>query len=354
MRPLLKPALRRVWRNDTTLQLGLDPARAVVISGLDAASARLVDSLDGTRDVPALLASAAQLGVEPTEVDRLVNLLRGAGVLDDGSADHSPLRRLQRAERERLQPDLAAASVVRGDTDGGVATLARRQTAAVTVHGAGRIGASITSLLAATGVGSVAVLDDALATPADASPGGLRTGDVGARRSAAAARAARAAAPSVRIGLPRGRAEPDLAVVASSEVAAADLRDDLVRRGVTHLFASVREGTGLIGPLVVPGVSSCSRCHDLYRCDRDPAWPKVAAQLTGGSGSRVVACDVALASAVAAHAVLQVLAFLDGDHAVPALDGTIEIAQADGVVRRRSWLPHPLCGCRWASEETPD
>ena len=42
-----------------------------------------------------------------------------------------------------------------------------------------------------------------------------------------------------------------------------------------------------------------------------------------------------LATAVAAHAALQVLAYLDGDPAPPAVDGTLEIAQADGRVRRR-------------------
>ena len=62
---------------------------------------------------------------------------------------------------------------------------------------------------------------------------------------------------------------------------------------------------------------------------------------------RVAACDTVLATAVAAHAALQALAFLDGDPAPPAVDGTLEISQADGRVRRRSWGVHPACGCSW-------
>ena len=54
-----------------------------------------------------------------------------------------------------------------------------------------------------------------------------------------------------------------------------------------------------------------------------------------------------LATAVAAHAALQVLAYLDGDPAPPAVDGTLEIALADGRVRRRRWAAHPACGCAW-------
>jgi hypothetical protein len=348
VRPQLKPALRRVWRDATTLQLGLDPRRAVVISGLDEGAARLVESLDGSRDLPAVRATASELGVEPGRADILVELLRRCGVLDDGSTDRAALRRIQRDERERLGPDLAAASVVRGDANGGADVLARRQAVTVAVHGAGRVGASLTSLLAAAGVGCVVPIDDCLTLPGDTSPAGLGTGHIGARRQDAAALAARAAAPSVHTTMPRAKEQPDLAVIAVAELLRPNLPDELLRASVPHLFAAVREGIGVVGPLVLPGRSSCHRCHDLYRSDRDPAWPRIAAQLSDGSGSRIVACDVALATAVAAHAALQVLAFVDGDPSPPSVDGTIEIEQSDGRVRRRSWSAHPLCGCRWS------
>src|SRR5271168_3100729 len=54
---------------------------------------------------------------------------------------------------------------------------------------------------------------------------------------------------------------------------------DLHSQGVAHLAVRVRDGTGLVGPLVVPGVTSCLGCADLHRRDRDAAWPAVAAQL---------------------------------------------------------------------------
>jgi hypothetical protein len=34
MRPLLNPALRAVWRDETTLQLGVDAEHAIVLAGL--------------------------------------------------------------------------------------------------------------------------------------------------------------------------------------------------------------------------------------------------------------------------------------------------------------------------------
>jgi hypothetical protein len=229
-----------------------------------------------------------------------------------------------------------------------VGVLTRRLESAVTVHGAGRVGSPLVTLLAAAGVGTVVVEDAAATQPADLSPAGLGPDEVGARRQEAALRAARRIAPSVRGHLPIGR-RPDLVVLAGDAVEREGrLLERLLRAGVPHLFAQVRETTGLVGPLVLPGRSSCRRCHDLHRSDRDPGWPSVAAQLSATGRRRDGACDVVLATAVASHACLQALAFLDGDPAPPAVDGTLEVFQADGRVRRRSWTVHPSCGCTWA------
>ena len=40
--------------------------------------------------------------------------------------------------------------------------------------------------------------------------------------------------------------------------------------------------------MVIPGETSCLRCADLHRCDRDAAWPVLAAQLrqTVGTADR--------------------------------------------------------------------
>jgi hypothetical protein len=51
-----------------------------------------------------------------------------------------------------------------------------------------------------------------------------------------------------------------------------------------------------------------------------------------------------LATLAAAIAAAQALALLDGDD--PAtLDGSLELRLPDWRVRRRTWLPHPLCTC---------
>lgn len=347
VRPQLKPALRRVWRDSTTLQLGVDPARAVVIGGLEPRWSRLLERLDGSLDVAGLQDSAAGLGLEPAELDQFLVLLERCDVLVDAGSDHRVLRALARPERDRLGPDIAAASIASRAADGGVGVVSRRRQRVVAVHGAGRVGASLVMLLAAAGVGGLVVEDTGPTTSEDISPAGLSSEDVGARRQDAALRGARRFVRSLRCEVTSGRA-PDLTVLASDRGAVdGRLVDTLLRAGVPHLFAAVRDVTGLVGPLVLPGRSSCWRCHHLHRTDRDPAWPRVAAQLSVGALEHADACDVVLATAVAATAGLQVLTFLDGTAWPPSVDGTLEISQLDGRVRRRSWTTHPCCGCAW-------
>jgi bacteriocin biosynthesis cyclodehydratase domain-containing protein len=119
----------------------------------------------------------------------------------------------------------------------------------------------------------------------------------------------------------------------------------LVREGVPHLYVEARETSGVVGPLVLPGRSACARCLALHRTDRDPAWAAVAAQLAT-PGAADSACEVVLATALAATAAAQVLCHLDGVEP-PTVDGTIEIRLPDLRSRRRSWHVHPLCGCCW-------
>lgn len=138
----------------------------------------------------------------------------------------------------------------------------------------------------------------------------------------------------------------DLVVLSDFLVADRRLVRDLHRAGVPHLPVRIRDGTGLIGPLVLPGATSCLNCADLHRSDRDASWPVLAAQLEGTVGS----ADRATVLATAAVALNQVDRVIDairggGGRAEPppTLDATLEfdIGSRTTVVRR--WSRHPLC-----------
>jgi len=338
MRLALKPGLLPVWRDDDTLQIGIDPRRSVAVSGIGRAAV-LIGLLDGSRDHQALIAAARAYGISAETADRLITLLAGAGVLDDFPA--RALRTLPGGLRARLAPELATTSLAHGDGDGGARALARRSGTHVRVYGTGKVGSCIATLLAAAGIGHVSCRDADTAFAADLAPGGLCEADIGEPRSAGAARAVRRSAPEVRTD--DSARQPDLAVLTGShgpELAARLLDDE-----VPHLAAGAGEAIGVVGPLVLPGHSACLHCLDMARAARDPAWPMVLAQLIGREPA-TPACDCVLATSVAAQASAQVLTFVDrGGRADAVTNGTLELVLPDWQWRRRTWMPQAGCGC---------
>jgi bacteriocin biosynthesis cyclodehydratase domain-containing protein len=342
-RPMLNPALRRLWRDPGTLQLGIDPRHAVVLSGLDAADRAVIERLDGSRDLADLLAAEAEHGCRAERVRELVTLLADAGALAvpaTGAGRIDPTN--------PLAPDLLAASLLGG---GAGDRFAERAATQIEVYGAGRVGAALAGLLAAAGIGAVIVRDKGPLRHVDLSPAGVRSRDLAA---SSRGEATQAVVQSVLRSRDVGRAVPAAtrSVVVLAPVGAVIPPEWLRQvRHRPHLAVLIRDTAALIGPLVLPRQTPCLRCVELARADRDPAWPALAAQLVSASRG-VEACDTPLAAAAAALASMHLLRWLDQpDSGVPILSGILELSLADLQLRRRTVAPHPGCGCG-ASQQT--
>lgn len=351
MRPVLKSALTLLWREPGTLQLRLDPEHAVVLRGLQPAEAAVLAALDGSLDTGQLDRVAEQAGLVPHRLSRLLALLAGAGVLDDAGGAPSPLASWPHTVRARLAPDRAALGLLHARrTDGGDGLVAARAARWVQVVGAGRVGTGVARLLSAAGLGRVTVEDLTPASLADVSPLGISVELRGMARGRAAELLAAADSPLGELPAPQHPpTRPDLVVLAPDRHPDLQVVEALLREGTPHLAVHVRETAVIVGPLVLPGMTACLRCLDLHRCDRDGDWSAVAAQLHG-ERAEVLACDTVLAALGAAAAAASVLAHLDGGPPGPTHNGTVEFALPFGLPRRRSWVPHPLCGCRWDLE----
>ena len=144
-----------VWRDPDTLQIGIDPRRAVALRGMRGTEA-LINLLDGSRDLGQVLAAAHDQGIGRPAAERVIGLLAAAGALHDFPA--ATLRALPDGPRARLAGELATVSLAHGYADGGALVLARRQAACVRVYGASPMAASLASLLTASGVGRVSCI----------------------------------------------------------------------------------------------------------------------------------------------------------------------------------------------------
>ncbi|MFG3599106.1 TOMM precursor leader peptide-binding protein [Micromonospora chersina] len=338
-RPTLLPGLTRLWRDRHTLQLGVEPGRAVLLEVTSPGAARLLDLLDGTRSERAVLTAATAARVPPAEARVLLDTLRAAGLVVP--AQSLLPRDLTGSVRARLAGEADALALAAADLPGTPARVLRRRRAArVLVTGAGRLGAAVVVALAQAGVGHVV---PELAGPVR--PGDLvGTGLTGAELGRPLAPAVRAALARCVPGTATGPLRPDradLVVQLGADRPAALLAAGYARRRQPHLLVDLRGGVPVIGPLVRPPVGPCLRCLDLHRTDRDPEWPALAAQLAADDGDRACAATTRLAAT--AYAAAEALTQLDGG--TPETLGCAVEIPGPGRFRHRRWPPHPSCEC---------
>jgi bacteriocin biosynthesis cyclodehydratase domain-containing protein len=320
-RPRFLTGLPVLRRGHDEIQLGLDPRHAVVIGGVTKTVAESVQKLDGRAQARQLLER-----MPPDDRQTLASLLRqlhDLGLIHDAGRSGVP---------GRLAADATTWALRAGQRPGQLASA--RKDSSILVHGSGRLGIAVATLLASSGLGAVEVSADGLVAPEDTGSG-YRDEDVGRPR--------REVAQSI-LGNTRV-SRPDLALLTDSAVPAPELVSRMLTDSVPHLAVRVREGVGIVGPLVVPGRSSCLGCADLHRADRDSDWPTVAAQLVGKAQLSSLTCAHATA-ALAGEQALRALAWLAGEHAQPPTwNMTMELDVFHGRLDQRSWPPHPHCSC---------
>ncbi|MEO6701879.1 MAG: thiamine biosynthesis protein ThiF [Jatrophihabitantaceae bacterium] len=316
-----------LWRSANVLQLELGSNRIVI---------------DNVRpeQLTALLPRPGRPTPDGEQARQLTSQLGAAGFLTRQAA----LDQLAEPDGPipaQLGPDLRA--LVGRQGDAGTDVLARRRRAAVAVHGTSRIAVPIASTLASAGVGWVQLVHGGEVAAGDSCPGGLNPADEGSRFGVAGVQAVLRNAPMVDTSpIPRNRF-PDLVVLTDPLPVEPSVRASLHLDGLAHLAAAVDGSRAVIGPLVLPGVSSCLRCADLHRCDRDPCWPTLAVQLSSRPRRRI-GSETALCMAAAGVAAGQALAYLDRERP-ETLDTTLEWQLPDWRLRRRHWPSHRDCDC---------
>ena len=311
----LPPHRSLLLRGSSARLLGLDPRTALVVDDLPPPLAQMLDELAVPAERVGVVARAVQRGGDRDAAEELLRRLVDAGVLVDAD-----------------EPDRVAR---------------QRAAAAVTVVGGGRLAAGTATGLALASVGSVWIDGDAERAVQESDLGtGLLDADRGRSAVDAVVDVVRRVAPGTSAARPPARAAPDLCVLADAVVPEPTRLAALHRDRVAHLHVRLRDGTGMVGPLVLPGRTACLGCVELHRCARDPGWPAVTAQLVGRPGRG----SAAAAAATAALGVAQVLAALDvagggGAADPPVLGATLELDLASGELLRRPWSAHPDCTC---------
>jgi bacteriocin biosynthesis cyclodehydratase domain-containing protein len=350
----INPGLRMVEFAAGSVQFGLG-AGGLVLEGTGESDRQFLRRLRQGFDASDLDAVRAGCGMEAERAALLLAALAPVLVPDAGG------ERLTGLRADRLAPDARHWSAVyAADGEG---ALAARSRCVVQIIGLGRTGAALATALTAAGVGTLLLEDPAVVGPADVGSGAFRITDIGLTRGQAVRRAARQIDPTVACHLLSGETAEqgaagifpralNLAIYLDRDVADPRVAAALMSRGHPHLSVLVREHDTLIGPLVVPGQSSCLGCVELHRADADPTWPEVVARLTSDHGKASVrgqAGEVSQSVAAAGLAAIQALLFLDGRNQPGSFSAVLRLESGDGTLTRHDYPPHPDCGCMLAA-----
>ncbi|GAB3565497.1 ThiF family adenylyltransferase [Amycolatopsis endophytica] len=327
-RPWLRPGLEIFDRGPGEIQIGVDPRHAMMARDLPPDVVRVLHRLDGSLRLESLFALAESEHVELLR--DLLTQLTHLGLVEEAWAP---------AAYNRIANEAGLWSLSARQSHG--ETVARRRHSAIVLYGSGRVTVAMAVQLAAAGVGHVRV--EAAGKVADHDTGsGYTDTDIGRSRTAAAADAIRRANSATVTRRLRDGRNPELAVLADAVVPAPELVRQLMQEKIPHLAVRVREGIGIVGPLVYPGRSSCLGCADLIRRSMDERWPTVAGQLAGRSQP----ADLVSVQATAALATGQVLRALGrADGIPPGWNTTLEIDPYECTIYHRPWPPHPSCSC---------
>lgn len=289
-------------RLDGELQVGCTPGTARLIRGASATLITALRRLDGSRTVADAVRGT---GIETAELDRIVEGLRESGLLEEPApTGHRP-----------------GATTVR-------------------LLGAGPTGRRFAEKLVPTGAAALCLVD-----PEPPAEGFYEHPEATGAESLRTALRLTTRVPHGMLRIGEHWSQPGPA--AALTVVALDrlecdraITDTLLRTDQPHLFLRPGERGVVVGPLVLPGLTACTRCMDLYRCS-DRQWPRVLNQLCRTR----VQPPPALLDWGAVTALQQVLAFLAG-HVPESLGSTIELEPDTWLPRVRRWPNHPGCGCQ--------
>lgn len=348
----LDPGLTVLQIAEDTVQIG-SGTRSTQLSGCTPEALGYLDHL--VRGIPDghEAEAARRCGMDPAQARgleaSLADFLRrheppgsaGAGHASDVLADDLAL-----ALALDTGPAVAAGAVDARATDAGERTahvIASRQGLHVQVLGLGRTGAAVARVLAASGVGRLALWDHREVTVADLGTGYL-TPDLGRHRAIALShRLDDAGLDTVILPLTApSRPRPGGTLTVSVTRGAADDDYLALARAADHpvLPVVMRDDDAVIGPWLMPGLGGCPLCWDLAARRADPLRVRRAAALSGQRAGRE---DVGLATAAGALAARQAVRWVETG-TVGA--GTALHVHGDGSrVDTLVVAAHPDCGC---------
>lgn len=312
VRARLRPGTVVVVRDEQTVQVGLAPDRAVVVTAPRGCGAEgLADLLTGLEGAATLGVAASRAGVDDDEMPEVARILVRLAELG-----HVRLRGVGPHGGNSGGSGASRPAAEAPDSGGGPRPGPVRR---IHIQGAGPITEVLRGPLSVNGCRVTTAASPGLTLDVDRPPW-LRRGST-----------------------------PDLVILTDTVAVDPVVTSTLARTRQPHLHVHCRDGRVVVGPTVVPGATTCLRCTDLFRAQRDPRWPFVAAQLVDHSPG----AGIPALTAAAALVLSEVAATRQPDAPLQTIGATVEISPAEGMWRRLEWPAVPGCDCGASTQGRP-
>jgi hypothetical protein len=310
----LDPRRPIVWRTPNSLQIGVDPALAVLFD-VSVGESRVIDALVTGVTRSGLDMLAYRAAVSPAQVERLLLSLTAALLPSSPDADSRPTHSL----------------AVRGHGIG-----ADRIVGVLLEEGH-----QVTSALASEGVSFInraGAGRGSVSGRGGGSGNGAGSGNGRTRRRVRPAAGAAAADPGE---------QPFAAILVSTHVVDPHEHLRWLRRDIRHLPVVFGEAGVTIGPLVIAGTTACLSCVEQQRTRVDSSRPAIMAQLWGTAAA---AETTSWATEAAVEVVRMLRASIRNSKAAAF---SVRLDTQTGERRVRVWRATDECGCRELSRLVP-
>lgn len=338
--PALAPGVHVYERNETSVQIGLDPATAIVV---DAKLVRtLLPALTGTCEVSEVLAIAETADLDRKSVLSFLELLQSLTLLIN--VDPELTDRARDAVNDYQRHNLLR------ETKNSAKLIEQRSLTEIEIRGAGRLGSTICLLLASSGFPSIRIVDASPTTTSDLTPWGASRLDLGSRRDLVTMQILERITKGITShnNYLRFKSDQKLVILVPDQVADFPWidplsADPLIADGIPHLFAASSTNESHISSVIVPGDVPCLRCRYYTLCDVDSAWPLISQQLSRRPAQDLASIDLIVRTALAV--VDQVTAWADSPSQSKKDLQVISRHSLDPKMERTEF--HPSCGCAW-------
>ena len=288
-RPQWRPSVPAMWIGRDRVRLG----DSIVLDRMAPLHVEWITGLDGLRGPREIIRT---IPFDEADGARIVRALIAAGALRDASRLPTALRWLSPAAREDAMARYEAAIDCYRDDDRARTAIENRQRTRIWVTGDADLRTRIETTVLASG-----------------------------------------------LAITNSPTSCDVAILAdASHPDVPRVFDDPVQR-LPHVHVGILESRAIVGPLVIPGRTSCLRCTHIHRTDADREWPLIAVQWSQRQPARP---EPLLGQLAMTHAVALVRAYVD-DAFDECIDRAWEIRLPWGAVTEVPRPSHPLCGCQW-------